>query len=226
MFLKVLHEHRSDGFYNMHGHDAGGIIENKIHEFFDLGSRLSERERADGLRAVFELEQDGFIMHDPSQIHGNFKILTDRGEEQVEKDLDDMALPTIDIDELLTDHDLGERVRDDFLMADFETAVFKAYKLLEERVRAKSEQPASAVGVELMSRAFKPNDGLLKHPGAATASEEEGLHHLMRGAMMLFKNPTSHRTVEYSDPSEVAFVLCFSNLLLNLADAATRRDDA
>lgn len=69
-----------------------------------------------------------------------------------------------------------------------------------------------------MSAAFRPKGGILKHPAAATEGELEGFHVLMRGAIMWFKNPSSHRTVGYSSPESVAQALGFANMLLDLID--------
>jgi len=217
MFLKVLHEHkRPGGFYNGHGWGYEGIVRNKITEFFKI-ERLSDQEYADGLRGVYELERDGFIMRDPSQSEA-FKILTQRGAQVVDQSLDEMRLPSIDIDQLLKLPTLRDKVHDDYVSGDYESAIFKAFKMLEETVRAKTKQPPNMIGADLMSKAFRPGGGILKHPNAKTPAEEEAFHLIMRGSIMWFKNPSSHRTVGFSDPEQAAHVLCFANLLMDLVD--------
>lgn len=218
MFLKVLHEHkRPDGRYSQHGWAYKGIVRKKISEFFEIPP-LSQDEIAQGLRGVYELERDDYIMQDPTQSSDTFKVLTDRGEQAVQQSLQDMKLPSVDMDQLLTRDDLREKVHDDFLAGDYETAIFKAFKLFEEKVRLKAQQPASVVGADLMSKAFRPSGGLLKHPEAQTKGEVEGFHHLMRGAIMWFKNPSSHRTVGYDDLEDAAQVLAFAHLLLDMVE--------
>jgi uncharacterized protein (TIGR02391 family) len=218
MFLKVLHEHkRPGGFYSSHGWDYTGIIREKIARYFKI-DKLSAEEYALGMRAVYELEMDGYIMTDPTQMSDNFKILTDKGKEVVEQDLDDMKLPSINIDKILTRSDLRNKIHADFVEGDYESAVFKAFKLLEESVRSKADLPPEVIGADLMSKAFSPTKGLLKHKMVQTEAEAEAIHHLMRGGVMLFKNPVSHRTVEYEESEEVAHVLSFANLLLNIVD--------
>lgn len=218
MFLRALHEHkRPGGFFCDHSGSAGSILRPKIAQYFKIDS-LNEDEYAEGLRAVYELERDGYIMQDPTQTHSSeFKILTAKGKAVVEKSLEDMKLPSIDIDQLISHHALRERVHDDFLVSDFETAIFKAFRLLEESVRAKTGLPSETIGADLMSKAFK-SGGILSHPSAHTIAEAEGLHHLMRGAIMWFKNPSSHRTVGYEDDVQAAHALAFANLLLELVD--------
>lgn len=223
MFLKVLYEHhRPGGAYQNHGWDFNSIVRPKIPEFFDIPS-LTDEEFAQGLRAVYELERDGYIMQDPSQSNAVFKILTEKGKQVVEESLDEMQLPAIDIDQLITRSDLRGLVHDDYLVSDYETAIFKAFRRLEELVRSKAQQPPEVIGAGLMSRAFNPNQGVLRHPNAQTTAEQEGFHLLLRGAIMWFKNPSSHRTVGYADPEEAAQVLAFANLLLDLVDQCRKR---
>lgn len=223
MFLKVLHEHKKPGgAYSGFAGSAGGILRQTICQFFKLDP-LSQDEYAEGLRAVYELERDGYIMQDPTQNHSSeFKILTAKGRAVVEKSLDEMKLPAVDIDQLISRDDLRERVHDDFLVSDFETAVFKAFRLLEEAVRTKAGLPAETLGADLMTKAFRPG-AILAHPSALTTAEAEGLHHLMRGAIMWFKNPTSHRTVGYEDDVQAAHALAFASLLLDLVEQCDRR---
>lgn len=217
MFLKVLYEHkRPGGCYADHGWWSEGIVRKTIAEFFKI-DKLTDSEIIDGLRGVFELEKDGYITQDPSQSDG-FKIFSDKGRQVVEQDLDKMELPSVDINELLTNDILKIKVYDDYLSGDYESAIFKGIKLLEENVRKKAAQPPDIIGADLMSKAFKPNGGILTHPCAQTTSESEGFHYLMRGAIMWFKNPSSHRTVVYHDAVQVAQVLCLVNLLLDMVE--------
>lgn len=215
MFLKTLAEFQPRGKFSGHSNSDGGIIQ-MIANCFQIPT-LSQEETAVAYRACFELERDGFIWHEHGQSN-SFKILSTLGRKAVNDDLNNMKLPSIDIDQLLTRDDLRGKVRDDFNSGDYETAVFKAFRFLEETVRAKASEPPSSLGVALMSAAFSPSTGKLKHPGAAVPQEQDGLHQLMRGAIAWFKNPSSHRTVSRDDPQEAAQVLAFANLLFDLVD--------
>jgi hypothetical protein len=184
MFLKVVHEHfRPSSRYSRYSWNYTQILRDSIAEYFSIVP-LSKQEYSDGLRAVFELERDGFIMQDASQSSDEFKVLTDKGKRLVEQSLNDMQITSIDIDQLLTLNDLRDKVRNDYLVGDYESAVFKAFRLLEESVRAKAGLPADAIGADLMTKAFRPSGGILKHPNAQTPGEIEAFHHLMRGAIM------------------------------------------
>jgi uncharacterized protein (TIGR02391 family) len=215
MFLKTLAEIGPGKRLSGRSNSYGGVIQ-VIAELFGIDP-LSREEMAFANRAVYELERDGFIWQEFGQSE-TFKVLSDLGKKVVQDDLANMELASIDIDQFLSRDDLRSRVRDDFNSGDYETAVFKAFRHLEESVRAKAGEPASSVGVSLMSAAFSPATGKLKHPGAAVTQEQDGLHQLMRGAVAWFKNPSSHRTVVRDDAQEAAHVLAFANLLLDLVD--------
>ncbi len=219
MFVKVLHEHRRpDGLYHDHSGNYDGILQFTIPKHFKI-SGLTDDELGDGLRAVYELERDDFIMQDPTQTSSKyFKILTEKGKKVATESLEGMQLPSVDIGQLLTHEDLKNKVHDNFLEGDYETAIFRAFKLLEEKVRSKAKQPPDVLGTKLMDKAFKSTGGILKHPNAKTPAEVDAFHFIMRGAIMLFKNPSSHRTVGYDSAEQAAQVLCFSNLLLDMVE--------
>lgn len=108
-----------------------------------------------------------------------------------------------------------EKARRQFLQGDYEEAVFAAFRAVEERVRAASGASSSDLGVKLMRRAFKPNDGPLSDT-ASDAGEQESIMHLFGGAIGTFKNPSSHRTVSYDDPTLAAEAVLLADLLLRL----------
>jgi uncharacterized protein (TIGR02391 family) len=223
MILVVLNEHFiPDGAFSNNVWDIEDIAKNKIAMHFKLGE-LTDDEKGQSLRAAYELEQHGYIVQDPSQRNHVFKIIAEKGKELLQQPIEEMIFASVDVDQILKNSDLLTKVHDDYLTGDYDTCIFKAFKCLEEKVRAKAELPATAIGAELMSQAFRPGTGLLRHPEAATPAEEEGIHLLFRGAIMWFKNPSSHRTVGYFDPLEVAQALATSSLLLSLLRQCVKR---
>jgi|LGVE01.1.fsa_nt_gb uncharacterized protein (TIGR02391 family) len=78
---------------------------------------------------------------------------------------------------------------------DFDTAVFKAFKAVEVRVRDACDLPDSTVGTTLMRKAFDPASGPLTDMSVPRA-EREARSHLFTGCIGLYKNPHSHRDVQ------------------------------
>jgi len=104
-----------------------------------------------------------------------------------------------------------------FLRGDFDTAVFAAMKEVEVQVRVAGGFGNENYGVDLMREAFHPEKGPLRDPGAAK-SEREAVAHLFAGAIGTFKNPGSHRNVDFDDPHRAAEAILFANLLLKIVD--------
>lgn len=212
-FLKVLDRCRNKGFTYPYQ-----IILQLIPKQFNMEPlQLYDTEKYHGRIAVKELERDGYIQ----LIAGKKEsyTLTAKGIEIASKNIEEMKIQHVDFVGLLAPRfDLVKKVRNDYIFGNFEDSIFKAYKLLEEKIRSKAKQPSSVFGVSLMDIAFKPKGGLLTHPRTETTSEKEGLHFLMRGAISFFKNPSSHRTVDWNDPNTSAHVIAFAKFLLDLVD--------
>lgn len=100
--------------------------------------------------------------------------------------------------------------------ADYDTAVFTAFKAIEVAVRAAAHEDASVVGVPLMNRSLGPT-GALCDP-AAERGEQEGMRNLFAGAMGVYKNPPSHRNVGLDDARRVFHALCLASELLFIVD--------
>ncbi|MFD3719873.1 TIGR02391 family protein [Streptomyces sp. NPDC058674] len=122
--------------------------------------------------------------------------------------------------------DLEKAVRTNFDLGDYETACFAAMKAVEVAVRNASGLDNSLVGVALMRRAFQPHQkgqgGPLADAGAE-GGEQEAESALFAGAMGRYKNPSSHRTVDFDDPIEAAEIIQFADLLLRQVDRAKSR---
>ncbi|WP_228054401.1 TIGR02391 family protein [Streptomyces antimycoticus] len=120
-------------------------------------------------------------------------------------------------------------VRTNFHLGDYETACFAAMKAVEVAVRDASGLDNSLVGVPLMRAAFQPyrngKGGPLADAGAE-GGEQEAASALFAGAMGAFKNPSSHRTVDFDDPIEAAEIIQFADLLLRQVERAKRRQAA
>lgn len=114
-------------------------------------------------------------------------------------------------------HDRLTKVRTQFLLGEYELAAFAAMREVEIRVRELTEPDNSLIGVKLMREAFKPDGGPLAHP-ELDAGERVGIMELFAGAIGTFKNPPSHRQVDYDDPTEASEVVMLADLLMRILD--------
>lgn len=112
--------------------------------------------------------------------------------------------------------------RSNFALGDYETASFAAMKAVEVEVRGVASLPNDLLGVNLMRKAFSPKDGVLRDP-EAEGGEQQATADLFAGAIGAFKNPASHRAVQFDDPVEVAEVIQLADLLLRIVQRAEWR---
>ena len=118
---------------------------------------------------------------------------------------------------------LAWNIRRQFLLGEFELAAFAALREVEIRVRALGGFGDELLGVALMASAFNPKTpGPLVDP-SAEAGEKEAMMALFRGAIGTFKNPSSHRAVNYDDPTLAAEVVLLADLLMRLLDRVEAR---
>lgn len=118
---------------------------------------------------------------------------------------------------------LAQRIEQQFLLGEYELAVFAAMKEVEVRVRELAGAPNSLLGVGLMTTAFSPTKpGPLVDP-LAEGGEQVAAMNLFSGAIGLFKNPASHRPVDYDDPIVAGEIVLLADLLLRLLDQVADR---
>ena len=111
---------------------------------------------------------------------------------------------------------MPERVRSQYLLGDFELAVFAAFRSVEERVRELAGADDGDIGVQLMTNAFKSGG-----PLSATwleGGEVVARMQLFAGALGVFKNPASHRTVLYRDATAATEAILLADLLHRVLD--------
>jgi uncharacterized protein (TIGR02391 family) len=100
--------------------------------------------------------------------------------------------------------------------------VFAALREVEIRVRELANAPKSLLGVKLMQQAFSVNGSGPLLDTAADPGEQEAEMNLFKGAIGLFKNPTS-RAVSYDDPVVASDIILLADLLLRFLDQIVRR---
>jgi uncharacterized protein (TIGR02391 family) len=119
-------------------------------------------------------------------------------------------------------HDLVERrARRQFLLGEYEQAVFVAMKAVEVRVRELAQLGDDCFGVDLMNRAFGPTGALTDQ--TAVKGEQEGIRSLFVGAYAVLRNPTGHRDIDYDDIAEAAEAVMTASLLMRILDRVESR---
>lgn len=152
---------------------------------------------------------------------GEFAFITRRGE-RVLAAKDGPALlraeERIDVD---LHPIIAARVRRQFLLGEYELAALAAMSEVEIRVRKLAKAGDGDIGVPLTQSAFK-DGGPLADP-KLEPGERKATMALFSGALGVFKNPSSHRQVEYDDPTLAAEVVLLADLLLRILDRTDRR---
>lgn len=109
-------------------------------------------------------------------------------------------------------------VRSQFLLGQYELGAFAAMRQVEIAVRESGGFGNDRLGVALMRDAFHPDRGPLTD-SSAEKGERQGVMELFSGAIATFKNPSSHRQVEFDDPVIASEIVTVADLLLRMIDA-------
>jgi len=121
----------------------------------------------------------------------------------------------------LLDRRLRDAIHRSWQSRQYENAVRDSFICLEEALRAAGQIDHSVglSGDRLVSAVFSsdgpymksfPSDGFM---GNLTTGEWTGLQHLVRGALLLFRNATSHRSIQHS-ANEAENIIQLVNLCL------------
>jgi uncharacterized protein (TIGR02391 family) len=202
------------------------VASNEWNEYNYLNSASQDtryRGSSAALRALSEaltwLRARGFIARTPGQT-ADAAIFVTRAGHAALKDGIAVTRAKARLQEGL--HPLIERrCRRQFLLGEYEQAVFVAMKAVEVRVRELASLGEDATGVDLMNRAFGPT-GTLTDP-AAVKGEREGTRMMFAGAYAMLRNPSGHREVDYDDVAEAAEAVVVASLLMRVLDRVQRR---
>lgn len=113
---------------------------------------------------------------------------------------------------------IADRVWITLSRGELSDAVFAAFRTVEESVRSAGNFAETDYGVDLMRRAFNPDNGPLTDENQPKA-EREALMHLFAGAIGSYKNPHSHRTVTITDPKEAQEMVMLASHLLRIVES-------
>jgi len=181
--------------------------------YANVGNRL--------LEAWAWLDAHAFVSRRFDKSDTESRRVTEEGERALELGLARLhAASRLEVD-LLPEVEKAQR---QFLAGDYEEAVFAAFRTVEEDVRARSGADKGDLGVSLMRTAFNPRTGALTDLDAEVG-EREAMSALFAGAIGAFKNPISHRTINYDDPLLAAEAVLLADLLLRLLRRSPRATD-
>ena len=127
------------------------------------------------------------------------------------------------VDELVTEPELREEVRQLYLDGHYSQAVEEGFKFLNNLVRRRTG--SSADGAPLMTTAFSPTGPLLKLNELKTTSQkdqQQGYMRMLEGAMIGVRNPRAHDHRHFDEPRNALELLAFCNHLVRTVATATR----
>jgi hypothetical protein len=105
--------------------------------------------------------------------------------------------------------------------ADYDTAVFEAFKAVEAAVRKKAIYPSSDFGIALLRKALDPNTGVLTDY-SAPVSRRQARQHLFVGAMGELRNPEAQGNPIITDLRLAIEEIMTVSLLLRIVGTNSR----
>lgn len=163
------------------------------------------------------LEREILIAPRPEFGAGSIIYVTERGKKLSEQSDIKTYIRSNLIPRGVLDPRLASKVQHLFIRGDYDIAVFQAFKEVEVRVRKLASLPTDLIGSKLMRKAFETENGKLTDLEQITA-ERQATSDLFAGAIGLFKNPSSHRDVNWENPMECAELIYLANHLLRIAE--------
>lgn len=169
--------------------------------------------------AISWLRAHGMVARDPGQSSPDAIFVTRYGHQAASLSLNEVhSFERIrdDLHPLLI-----SKVRKQFLLGEYEMAVFVAMKAVEIRVRKLGGYSDEVTGDDLVTQAYKPGGPLVVNPSAPTA-EVHGTMFLFKGAFAVLRNPSGHREVKFDNVNEAMSAVMVANLLMHILDKAEK----
>lgn len=186
------------------------------------GRRYPQGREAEITLALCEaynwLEVQGLLLPEPGVNGQNgWMLFSRKGQALLDRANFNSYLAATEFPKSLLHPAIAERVWITLARGELSVAVFAAFRQVEEAVREAGDYSDTDIGVDLMRRAFHPNDGPLSDREQPTA-EREALMHLFAGAIGSYKNPHSHRTVNITDHRDAQEMVLLASHLLRIVD--------
>jgi uncharacterized protein (TIGR02391 family) len=163
------------------------------------------------------LRINALVMPAPSPNQSYFR-LTRKGEEVAQNDKNFLSFTDArELPKSLIHQVIREEVWLQASLGEWATAVFIAFRAVEEAVRTAGSYGPNHVGVSLMREAFHKDSGPLTNLGDPTA-EREALSSLFAGAIGSYKNPHSHRKVAGLEATEAREMIMLASHLLRIVE--------
>ncbi len=224
ILLKLIVAHSQNGIFNPNSITSDESLFGNHN--FSGQQRYAVNRKYEVSIAVGEgwhwLELNMLIMPAPD-INGRngYKVLTRRGRELVNSP---ERFGSFASAAAFPKHLLHPLIREDVWLklarGDYADAVFKAFRTVEEQVRSAAGYGHEKYGLELVRHAFRTTDGPLSRV-ADHKAEQDALANLFSGAIGMYKNPHSHRTVVMNNPEEAREMVMLASLLLRIIDERT-----
>ncbi|SRR6266436_5589817 len=175
------------------------------------------------IKAVYK--PDMALYHQAEQIFAilcsAFELLRDNKERLSRKSVSEKSPAAFSLEFL--NPRLVEKCADHFTARKYDDCILNAAKVVEVMAREAAELSAEDVGVNLMRKAFKPTNPILKF--SDVAAEQEAAMNLYCGFIGFFKNPHSHKFLNISDPLTAFEILCTANHLCTMIERAQKPKD-
>lgn len=164
------------------------------------------------------LLQEGFIAPMPDEQNFDWVFITRRGQSiQDQKDFKKFFhIKLLPKNELVAS--LVQKAWPHFLRGDFDIAIFAAFREVEVKIREAAHYSSKDIGSSLARKAFDPDNGPLTDYALEDKAEREAYSHIFAGVLGAFKNPSSHREVNYEDPVIAASLILFANTLIRIIE--------